>query len=267
MQRNNGITRRQFVQGAAAAALAAAGDRARLGPGPPEKTPPSERITVGFIGVGKMANDFHLPTLSSFADVQALAVCDVDTTRRQHAKRRIEQAYGRQQRKDYKGCDATNDFREIIGRKDIDAVCIATPDHWHAILIVEACKAGKDVYCEKPLTLTIAEAKLCIDAVRKYERRVADRQPAAVQRLRPLPPGASSSCAAGGWARSRRSRSAWAGPAAGAICPARSWSPGWTGPRGSARPPCGPTAPCSAPAACTTTFPRGGPTANTPAAA
>ena len=70
------------------------------------------------------------------------------------------------------GCGAYNDFRGIITRNDIDAICIATPDHWLATPIIEACKVGKDVYCEKPLTLTIAEAKRCVDAARKYQRVV-----------------------------------------------------------------------------------------------
>jgi len=142
----------------AAAAAVGAGARAA----------PSERITVGFIGCGKMANDYHLSELLQFPDVQALAVCEVDRNRREHARRRVEGAYSKDGA--YKGCAEYVDFRELLGRKDIDAVCIATPDHWHAIPIVEACKAGKDVYCEKPLTLTIAEAKLAIDAVRKHGR-------------------------------------------------------------------------------------------------
>src|SRR2546421_357589 len=109
---------------------------------------PSERITVGFIGVGKMANDYHLPELLSFPDVQALAVCDVDSTRRNHAKQRVEKAYASRASKE---CAAYNDFREIIARKDIDAGVIAAPENWHAIPISEACKARKDVYCDKPL--------------------------------------------------------------------------------------------------------------------
>jgi predicted dehydrogenase len=169
MRRPTGrITRRQFVRGAAAAAVAAPIVVARSVLGGEERAAPIERITVGFIGCGKMANDYHLSTLLKFGDVQALAVCEVDTTRREHAKRRVEDAYSKYAA--YRGCDPYNDFRELLARDDIDAVCIATPDHWHAIPIVEACKAGKDVYCEKPLTLTIAEAKTCIDAVRKHQR-------------------------------------------------------------------------------------------------
>jgi predicted dehydrogenase len=115
-----------------------------------------------------MANDYHLPELLGSDDVQALAVCEVDRTRLEHARKRVEEAYSKKTA--YKGCAAYVDFRELVGRKDIDAVCIATPEHWHAIAAIEAMKAGKDVYCEKPLTLTLEEAKRCIDAARKYQR-------------------------------------------------------------------------------------------------
>jgi len=162
------LTRRRFLKGTAGAALVLPTIVPRSVFGAEGKAPPSERITLAFIGCGKMANDYHLSTLLRFGDVQALAVCEVDTNRRQHARARVEKAYS--DRKDWKGCDAYTDFREVLAREDIDAVCIATPDHWHAIPIIEACKAGKDVYCEKPLTLTIAEAKGCIDAVRKHGR-------------------------------------------------------------------------------------------------
>ena len=93
-----------------------------------EGAAPSERITVGFIGTGKMAHDYHLSTLSTFKDVECVAVCDVDTNRRLHAKKAIEDRYAKDGRAT-KGIADYNDFRELIARKDIDAVCIAAPDH------------------------------------------------------------------------------------------------------------------------------------------
>jgi predicted dehydrogenase len=134
---------------------------------------PSERITVAIIGCGKMANDYHIPELLKIPDVQVVAVCDVDTTRRDHAKARVEKHYGSasdSKCREFDGCRSVADFRELVSAKDVDAVCIATPDHWHAIPIIEACKAGKDVYCEKPLTLTILEAQRCVEAVTKHKR-------------------------------------------------------------------------------------------------
>ncbi len=170
-QHHRGITRRHFVQGAAATALslplikpasALAADK--------KETPPSERITLGFIGVGTQ-NRGHLGHFLGQGDVQIVAVCDVDTTRREDAQKTVEKRYAdRQKSGQYKGCEGYNDFRELLARKDIDAVVIATPDHWHAIPAIEACKAGMDVYCEKPLSLTIHEAKTMRDAARKYER-------------------------------------------------------------------------------------------------
>jgi hypothetical protein len=92
MPQNPGFTRRDFLRSAAPALAAPAFVSASaLGKG--DRAAASERITVGFIGCGKMANDYHLPTLLSFGDVQAVAVCEVDRNRREHAKRRVEQAY------------------------------------------------------------------------------------------------------------------------------------------------------------------------------
>ena len=159
---------RRHVLGAAAGSLAFPTIVPSTVFGSQEKAAPNDRITVGFIGCGKMANDYHLPELLGFGDIQALAVCEVDRTRREHAQRRVESAY--EGKTPYKGCAAYADFRELIDRPDLDAVCIATPEHQHAIPAVLAMKAGKDVYCEKPLTLTLAEAKRCLDAARKYDR-------------------------------------------------------------------------------------------------
>jgi predicted dehydrogenase len=159
------ISRRELLTGAAAMAVAPmvvpASALGRQG------TPPSARITMGFIGVGYQARG-HLNAFVRNEDVKVLAVCDVDTTRREGAKKIVEDWYSSD--KTYKGCAAYSDFRELVARKDIDAVLIGTPDHWHVITAIAAVQAGKDVYCEKPLTLTIAEAKVIIDAVRKHKR-------------------------------------------------------------------------------------------------
>ena len=164
--RDSCVSRRRFLQGIAAAATPVIVSPAVFGTG--KTTPPSERVTVGIIGIGKMAGDYHLPSLLGLADVQVVAVCEVDTTRRLHGKQVVEKHYGKQRA--YKGCAAYNDFRELIARKDVDAVCIATPEHWHAIPAIEACKAGKDVYCEKPLDAHHPRGQALIDAVRKHGR-------------------------------------------------------------------------------------------------
>src|SRR5262249_32310477 len=130
----------------------------------------SDRITLGFIGVGYQCRG-HLGHFLGCGDVQVLAVCEVDTKRREHAKKMVEERYAKDKKGGkYQGCAAYNDFHDLLARTDIDAVVIATPDHWHAIPVLEACKAKKDIYCEKPLSLTIHEAKAMMDAVRKYDR-------------------------------------------------------------------------------------------------
>jgi len=172
MEKQTAMTRRTFLQAAATAPmLASSAVKSSAAPSLSRSSgnsAPSERIRVAMIGCGKMANDFHLPTLIGFKDVQIVAICEVDSNRRDHAKKRVQDAYTADGRAS--DCDTYVDFREALSRSDVDAVCIATPEHWHAIPIIEACKAGKDVYCEKPLTLTLAESVRCIEAVRKHKR-------------------------------------------------------------------------------------------------
>src|SRR5581483_7248439 len=156
--------------GAAAATVAGPLLVSRAALGDDKKAPANDRLGLGFIGVGTQ-NRGHLNYFLGQKEVQVLAVCDVDTHRRDNAKKITEERYAEAVKSgQYKGCAAYNDFRELVGRSDIDAVVIATPDHWHAIIALEALKEGKDVYCEKPLTLTIHEAKVLIDATRKLER-------------------------------------------------------------------------------------------------
>jgi len=124
---------------------------------------------MGFIVTGKQDGGL-LQNFLNHPDTQVLAVCDVDTTRREHFRKLVDDHYRVKGNTEYKGCAEFKDFRELLARKDIDVVVIATPDHWHAYIAVEACKAGKDIYCEKPLSLTIHEARAMVNAVRKHER-------------------------------------------------------------------------------------------------
>jgi predicted dehydrogenase len=112
----------------------------------------------------------HLGALLGRDDVEVLAVCDVDTTRRETALKRVHDAYAAKPGSASTSCAAYNDFRDLLARKDIDAVLIATPDHWHAFIAIAAVKSGKDVYCEKPLTHNIREAVELVKAVRRTER-------------------------------------------------------------------------------------------------
>jgi predicted dehydrogenase len=153
------FTRRRFL-GAAAATIATPYILTSNALGQSGGAPASERLRTGHIGVGGMGGG-HFGGAVGDRKMQVLAVCEVKQQRRDELK---AQAHAAGQT----SCEAYNDWREVIARDDIDAVFIATPDHWHAIMAAEACKAGKDVYCEKPLTLTIGEAQLLRDAARRY---------------------------------------------------------------------------------------------------
>jgi predicted dehydrogenase len=123
------------------------------------------------IGVGDHGFGHNLSRFLYFDDSQVVAVCDVDSRHREKAKKMVEGKYGEALKQGrYRGCAAYNDFRELLARKDIDAVMISTPDHWHVIPALLAAQAGKDVMCEKPLSLTVAEGRALSDAMRKYSR-------------------------------------------------------------------------------------------------
>lgn len=124
---------------------------------------PSNRIAIACIGIGGQGGGL-LGSLITRKDVQVVGVCDVDSKHRLAARARIEKAYNAN------GVYETGDFREIVARSDVDAVMIATPDHWHVLNALAAVRAGKDVYVEKPLTLTIAEGRVLSDEVRRYGR-------------------------------------------------------------------------------------------------
>ena len=171
-------TRRRFLQTAAALGVPTIIPASALGRD--DKPAASKRITVGVIGTGNMGMG-DLRGFLGDARAQVVAVCDVNkesggywaggVAGREPAKRLVEEKYAADTKSGtYKGCDAYVDFRELIARKDIDVVVVSTPDHWHAIPVIAAAKAGKDIYCQKPLSLTIAEGRAMSDAVKKYKR-------------------------------------------------------------------------------------------------
>jgi predicted dehydrogenase len=159
-------TRRQFLQDTAAASLGALGlplivPAAALGQG--DKAAASERITLGCIGTGGRGRSL-LNLFLREKDVQVVAVCDVDSSHRNQALELVNKQSASQD------CAAYKDFRELLEHKDLNAVVVATPDHWHALAAVAAVRAGKDVYCEKPLANSVAEGRAICEAVRQTHR-------------------------------------------------------------------------------------------------
>ncbi|MFH1923775.1 MAG: Gfo/Idh/MocA family oxidoreductase [Planctomycetota bacterium] len=142
---------------------------------------PNNRINVGLIGCGHQSQRI-VPSFLVHDDVQMLAVCDVNrrgvgyyypdqVLGRETARQWVNEHYAQQTGSgQFQGCDAYVDFRELLDRPDIDAVAIVVPDHWHALIAIAAMQAGKDVYCEKPLALTIYQGRQMVEAVRKYKR-------------------------------------------------------------------------------------------------
>jgi predicted dehydrogenase len=161
----NDVSRRQFIMTglASAVALTIVPRHVLGGTG---FVAPSDQITLGFIGVGIQSR--HL--FRSFADkTKVIAGCDVDSRKLEYFKDTAEKFYEKAGTP-AKGLKVYKDFRDLLGNKSIDAVVIATPDHWHAINVVEAAKAGKDVYCEKPYSHSIEEGRLMVQAIEKYNR-------------------------------------------------------------------------------------------------
>mgnify|MGYP000863688935 CR=1 FL=1 len=151
---SQGITRRTFAKAGAAVTLGmtAASSARVLGA--------NDRIRVGFIGTANRGGQL-IQAFKVQPDADLAVLCDVDQTALEKANARLD---GK--------AELCSDFRKLLDRKDIDAVVIATPDHWHAIQTIWACKAGKDVYVEKPLSITVFEGRKMVEAARRYKRVV-----------------------------------------------------------------------------------------------
>ena len=162
MGKKTDMTRRAFLRRTAAlVAVPAIIPSAALGQ--EGRAAPSERIVLGGIGMGGRGGG-DLNWMMGQPDVQAVAICDVRRDRRERAKAMVDERYGN------KDCAAYRDLRELLARSDIDAVLIATSDRWHTLASVMAMKAGKDVYCEKPCAVTVAQSRILADTARQYGR-------------------------------------------------------------------------------------------------
>lgn len=150
------LSRRSFLSAAACAAAASAMKTPRTSAAPALGA--NEKLRVGFIGVGPQAT-WHVETIKEFPDVQVTAICEAWQSRLDKAIATV---------KDKHSPKPYRNYRELLADKNVDAVVIGTPPHWHTLMAVEACEAGKHVYLEKPMTLTLDESKAVVAAVRKH---------------------------------------------------------------------------------------------------
>tara|TARA_Y200000002_G_scaffold350310_1_gene327562 strand:- start:136 stop:1368 length:1233 start_codon:yes stop_codon:yes gene_type:complete len=160
------ITRRNFLRSASLSAVTFPQIITSSALGANGVPAASNRIVMAGLGMGGRGNSVLTQFLAHKA-IQVVAVNDVQRQQMNFVQSRVNAHYGNSD------CSAFEDYREILGRSDIDMVFCAPPDHWHAQMIIDACKAGKDVMCEKPLTLTIGEGRKIVDAARKYQRIAA----------------------------------------------------------------------------------------------
>jgi len=171
MKTPRSLSRRQFLRrtaGAAAGAVAFPYIIPGSALGLDGAVAPSNRITLASIGVGGQGT-YDTMALANLPDTQYLALCDVDRSHREACKVKVEEFY-KNRGQENAGITLYNDFREVLARDDIDAVMIATPDFWHATVTVAAARAGKDIYCEKPLAHSVPEGRAVVNAVRQHGR-------------------------------------------------------------------------------------------------
>jgi predicted dehydrogenase len=169
MRRNHALSRRRFLT-VAGAALAAPHFVPASALGRNGATAPSERIHIGCIGTGGRGQG-NIQVFLGCPGTRINAVCDVDAKHRQAAREMVDAFYRDHPAVGVAGkCDEHRDFREILARPDVDAVMIATPDHWHAPISILAAEAGKDIYCEKPMSTTVAEGRAVAETMRRLGR-------------------------------------------------------------------------------------------------
>jgi predicted dehydrogenase len=179
-------SRRSFLAAAgkaAAATTVAAGFPSIVPSSVFGKTAPSNRINVGAIGAGRISRGHDMPNILRYDMARIVAVCDLDANRVAEGKTFVNDFYAKQSGKPYDGVTGYGNYRDLLANKDIDAVVISTPDHWHALIAIAAVRAGKDVYLQKPASLTIAEGRALSDAVRASGRifQIGSQQRSTIQ--------------------------------------------------------------------------------------
>ena len=147
------------------------------------KYSPSNRLNIGAIGTGRISRDHDMAETIKYDNARIVAVCDVDSKRLADAVTYVNGYYSQKGNKDYKGAKAYDDYRELLNNKDIDGVLISTPDHQHSIMGIHAVEAGKDVYLQKPASLTIEDGRALSNAVHRTGRilQIGSQQRSSVQ--------------------------------------------------------------------------------------
>src|ERR1700685_2890090 len=144
---------------------------------------PSKRINVGAIGVGRISRLHDMPGILQYDRARIIAVCDLDAHRVEEGKKFVNDYYAQKTGKAYEGVTGYANYHELLANRDIDAVVVSTPDHWHALIGVDAVRAGKDVYLQKPASLTIAEGRALSNAVQASGRilQIGSQQRSTIQ--------------------------------------------------------------------------------------
>jgi predicted dehydrogenase len=184
MNNKNKKSRRDFFRkGALLSAVAVTGFPTIVPASVFGQNAPSKRINIGAIGTGRISRVHDLPGIWKHDKARIVAVCDLDSKRAGDAKVLVNEYYTKKQGKPYDGVKVYSDYKELLRNKDIDAVVISTPDHWHSFNAIHAVEAGKDVYLQKPTSLTIAEGRALSEAVKKSKRifQIGSQQRSSVQ--------------------------------------------------------------------------------------
>ena len=172
--RRNSMPRRQFIEtavkGAVTSVVVVRGFPTVVSASVFGRNAPSNRINVGAIGTGRISRGHDMPGVWKYDSAQIIAVCDLDRRRVEDAKKLLNEYYSKKTGKTYSGVTGYDDYRELLKSRDIDAVLISTPDHWHALIGIHAVEAGKDVYLQKPASLTITEGRALSNAVQRTGR-------------------------------------------------------------------------------------------------